>query len=137
MPQQKKKRNHFVPQSYLRSFAADERRKRIWTFGKNGGDFEFRDSVSRDPRTGALRPMRIEDLHGLVQAIELVDAVPPPKKEQFDIARNAFVYSSPNTTKSPGLGKLLKQATAKGFLNRADFAMPSDDRRPDWMIFRR
>ena len=38
----KKKRNHFVPQSYLRSFAADERRKKIWTFGKAVGDFELR-----------------------------------------------------------------------------------------------
>lgn len=42
MAGQKKKRNHFVPQSYLRSFAADERRKKIWTFGKDVGDFELR-----------------------------------------------------------------------------------------------
>ena len=28
--------------SYLRSFAADGERKKIWTFGKNGGDFELR-----------------------------------------------------------------------------------------------
>jgi hypothetical protein len=42
MSKQKKKRNHWVPQSYLRSFAADGERKKIWTFGKNGGDFELR-----------------------------------------------------------------------------------------------
>ena len=41
MPQ-KKKRNHWVPQSYLRSFAADPERKRIWTFGKEGGDPELK-----------------------------------------------------------------------------------------------
>jgi hypothetical protein len=39
---QKKKRNHFVPQSYLRAFAADEARKKIWTFSKDGSDFELR-----------------------------------------------------------------------------------------------
>jgi hypothetical protein len=39
---QKKKRNHFVPQSYLRAFAADPKRRKIWTVRKNGGDFELR-----------------------------------------------------------------------------------------------
>jgi hypothetical protein len=38
----RKKRNHFVPQSYLRAFAADGERKKIWTFRKNDGDFELR-----------------------------------------------------------------------------------------------
>jgi hypothetical protein len=39
---QKMKRNHFVPQSYLRAFAADPERRKIWTFRKEGGDFELR-----------------------------------------------------------------------------------------------
>lgn len=39
---QKKKRNHFVPQSYMRTFAADSARKKVWTLRKNGGEFELR-----------------------------------------------------------------------------------------------
>lgn len=40
---QKKKRNHWVPQSYLRAFAADfARREKIWTFGKVGKDPELK-----------------------------------------------------------------------------------------------
>ncbi|TAA53915.1 DUF4238 domain-containing protein [Shinella sp. JR1-6] len=33
---QKYKRNHWVPQSYLRSFAADAAREKIWRLGKTG-----------------------------------------------------------------------------------------------------
>jgi len=37
------KRNHYVPQSYLRAFAADpDRREKIWRFGKNEGDPELK-----------------------------------------------------------------------------------------------
>jgi hypothetical protein len=39
---QKKKKNHWVPQSYLRMFAADEARERIWTLRHDGGDPELR-----------------------------------------------------------------------------------------------
>lgn len=40
---QKRKRNHWVPQSYLRAFAADpERREKIWRFSKSGGDPELK-----------------------------------------------------------------------------------------------
>ncbi|WAX94249.1 DUF4238 domain-containing protein [Aminobacter sp. NyZ550] len=38
MGQQKYKRNHWVPQAYLRAFAADSNRAKIWTFGKTDGD---------------------------------------------------------------------------------------------------
>lgn len=38
MSGQKKKRNHWVPQVYLRYFAADEARKKIWIFSKEAGD---------------------------------------------------------------------------------------------------
>lgn len=39
---QKKKRNHWVPQSYLRAFAVDAKRDKIWTFGKVGKDSELK-----------------------------------------------------------------------------------------------
>lgn len=38
MGQQKYKRNHWVPQAYLRAFATDSNRTKIWTFGKTNGD---------------------------------------------------------------------------------------------------
>lgn len=39
---QKKKRNHWVPQSYLRYFAADDARTKIWAFSKVDGDPELK-----------------------------------------------------------------------------------------------
>jgi hypothetical protein len=42
MNRQKRKRNHWVPQAYLRSFAADEKRKKIWTFSRNAGEPELK-----------------------------------------------------------------------------------------------
>jgi hypothetical protein len=39
---QKRKRNHWVPQAYLRAFAADAKRQKIWRFGKNGGAPELK-----------------------------------------------------------------------------------------------
>ena len=42
MKQQKKKRNHWVSQAYLRGFAADSGGKRIWRFGKDQGDPELK-----------------------------------------------------------------------------------------------
>ena len=40
---QKSKRNHWVPQSYLKHFAADpEKREKIWRFGKTSGDPELK-----------------------------------------------------------------------------------------------
>src|SRR5882672_3783403 len=39
----KMKRNHYVPQSYLRAFAADpDRREKIWRLGKDEGDPELK-----------------------------------------------------------------------------------------------
>jgi len=105
-----------------------------------------------DPRT---KGMSIEDLHSTVRTIKLNEAVPATIRDQFDIARNAFVYSwfvyeftmlaeqqcyfvlemalrrrldadaKPNTTKSPGLTKLLKTATERSYLLRSDFEVPS------------
>lgn len=36
--QQKKKRNHWVPQSYLRHFAADSDRRKVWVLKREGND---------------------------------------------------------------------------------------------------
>jgi hypothetical protein len=38
----KMKRNHWVPQSYLKAFAADPERKKIWRFSKEDGDPELK-----------------------------------------------------------------------------------------------
>jgi hypothetical protein len=99
--------------------------------------------------------MSIVALHDLVRSIELSAKVPAYIKDQFDTARNAFVYSwfayelatlaeqqayavlemglrhrlnpeaAQNTTRSPGLRKLLDQAAAKGYLVRSDFELSS------------
>ena len=101
-----------------------------------------------DLRSGG---MTITDLHNMVQPIVLTESVPAVIVDQFDTARNVFVYSwfvyeftmlaeqqcycalemalrhrldpatKPNTTKSPGLHQLLKRATAQGVLRRQDF----------------
>ena len=36
--QQKKKRNHWVPQSYLRHFAADADRRKVWVLKRESND---------------------------------------------------------------------------------------------------
>jgi hypothetical protein len=89
------------------------------------------------------------------ESIELDARVPSDIRGQFDIARNAFVYSwfvyefaslaekqsftvlemalrrrahldeSPNTSRSPGLRRLLNAATERGWLRAADFKIPS------------
>ena len=51
------------------------------------------DLVIVDVATGAQRPMRIDDLHSLVENIELSSSVPPAICHQFDVARHAFIYS--------------------------------------------
>lgn len=99
--------------------------------------------------------MCIDDLRTMVSSIELTQQVPAAIREQFDVARNAFVYSwfvyefatlaeqqcfailemalrqrldpaaPANTTRSPGLDSLLKTAVKRGWLRRDDFLMPS------------
>jgi hypothetical protein len=115
-------------------------------------DPRFRDLIVVD--AGVTRPMAIADLHAMIEPIQLSDAVPEEIRREFDTARNAFVYSwfvyefttltelagytvlelalrrrldpaPPNTTKSPGLSRLLQQATDKGYLKRSDFEVPS------------
>jgi hypothetical protein len=118
-------------------------------------DPRFRGMVRLSPETGESRPMRMEDLRGLVESIELHAGVPQSIRDQFDIALNVFVYSwfvyefsslaekqsftvlemalrrrahpdeSPNTSRSPGLRRLLKAATERGWLQVGDFEMPS------------
>jgi hypothetical protein len=118
-------------------------------------DPRYRDHVVLDAVTGTYRPMSLQDMRDMVAPIELTPSVPPSIREQFDIARNAFVYSwfvyefatlaeqqgytvlemalrhrldpaaLPNTTRSLGLAKLLKTATARGWLSRENFQVPS------------
>lgn len=118
-------------------------------------DPRHRDQVFIDTVTGEYRPMRLQDMHDMVSPVGLDPEVPGVIREQFDIARNAFVYSwfvyefatlaeqqcfatlemalrhrldptgLPNTTRSPGLAKLLKTAIKKGWLRQDDFLMPS------------
>ncbi|WP_316173126.1 hypothetical protein [Bradyrhizobium sp. SZCCHNRI2049] len=101
------------------------------------------------------RPMSMADLHAMVEPIQLSDAVPDEIRREFDTARNAFVYSwfvyefttlaelggytvlelalrrrldpavMPNTSRSPGLSRLLQAALDKGYLQRGDFEVPS------------
>ena len=96
-------------------------------------DIRFRDFVFHSADTGEIRPLCMDDLRGMVAAIELGPHVPVAIRAQFDTARNAFVYSwfvyelatlaeqqclatlemalrqrrypvaPPNTTRSPGL----------------------------------
>ena len=57
------KRCHWVPQAYLREFAADEGRRKIWRFSKHAGDSEIKPIekvamrhhlyVPKDSKTGA------------------------------------------------------------------------------------
>jgi hypothetical protein len=56
-------------------------------------DPRFCDFVFRDKATGASRPMCMDDLREMVAAIELSARIPAAIRQQFDIARNAFVYS--------------------------------------------
>jgi hypothetical protein len=56
-------------------------------------DTRFRDFVFHSAETGERRPMCIDDLRSMVASIELTGHVPPAIREQFDVARNAFIYS--------------------------------------------
>jgi hypothetical protein len=117
-------------------------------------DPRFGDFAYRDGATGASRPMRIDDLRDIVVEIELSESVPAVIREQFDIARNAFVYSwfvyefanlaerqcfavlemalrhrldpgaPANTTRSPGLRRLIDSAVERGWLRREYFLVP-------------
>jgi hypothetical protein len=118
-------------------------------------DVRLRDMVVHDANTGEQRAMRIDDMRSMVASIELAQHVPVAIREQFDVARNAFVYlwfvyefatlaeqqcyailemalrhrldpgASPNTTRSPGLDRLLKTAVTREWLRREDFLVPS------------
>jgi hypothetical protein len=117
-------------------------------------DPRFRDFVFRDGTTGESRPMCMDDLRNMVAKIELSARIPAAIREQFDVARNAFIYSwvvyefatlaeqqcyatlemalrhgldpgaATNTTRSPGLRKRLKSAVELGRLRREDFLVP-------------
>jgi hypothetical protein len=56
-------------------------------------DPRHRDQVFIDAVTRKYRPMCFQDMHDMVSPIGLNPEVPGAIREQFDIARNAFVYS--------------------------------------------
>jgi hypothetical protein len=56
-------------------------------------DVRFPDHVFQSAETGDRRPLCIDDLRNMVASIELLEQVPAAIREQFDVARNAFVYS--------------------------------------------
>jgi hypothetical protein len=117
-------------------------------------DRRFGEMVVCDAATGEQRNMRMEDMRDLVAGIELSESVPSVIREQFDIARNAFVYSwfvyefttlaeqqcfavlemalrhrldpgaPADTTRSPGLRRLIDSAVERGYLRREDFLVP-------------
>jgi hypothetical protein len=103
-----------------------------------------------DRVTGATRPMDITDLHRMVSPLQLGAFVPHDIREQFDKARNAFLYSwfaydlatlaeqqtyavvemalrerlTADKLAVPsrsGLAKLLKAAISRGWLIPAEF----------------
>ena len=56
-------------------------------------DPRHRDQVFHDALTGTYRPLGLRDLRDMVAPITLEPSVPSIIAAQFDIARNAFVYS--------------------------------------------
>jgi hypothetical protein len=54
-------------------------------------DPRYRDQFVLEASGGGHRPINIQDLRDMVASIELDQAVPVEIREQFDVARNAFV----------------------------------------------
>jgi len=112
------------------------------------------DALVCEKATGVWRPMRIEDLYELVEDMELSSAIPLEIREQFDVARMAFIYSwfeyrlvtlaeresyavlemalrdrirrsGGDPTGAHGLRALHKKALSVGCYQKKDFEMPS------------
>jgi|SRR5580704_4391398 hypothetical protein len=56
-------------------------------------DERFRHLSFHDQAAGHIRPICAVDLHNEVSPIELNSAVPPEVRYQFDVVRNAYLYS--------------------------------------------
>lgn len=56
-------------------------------------DERFQRLSFHDEENGHIRPIRAEDLHNEVCAIELSSLIPTEIRYQFDVARNAYLYS--------------------------------------------
>jgi hypothetical protein len=56
-------------------------------------DEQFQHLSFHDQAAGIIRPIRADDIHGEVARIELNASVPAEVRYQFDVARNAYVYS--------------------------------------------
>ena len=105
-----------------------------------------------DPTTGLQRSVTIDDLYALIEPLNLSDAVPAVVRQQFDIARQVFLYSwfcyelvtaaeefalgvvelalklginSKSTTKEIRGLKSHKVAFNSGWLRQEEFEMPS------------
>jgi hypothetical protein len=102
------------------------------------------------PTTGLLRPAAAADLHAAAADIEVTAAAPAVIRQQFDLARHAFVYSwfvyelatlaekqayatvemalrekarlmTGKDTEKRGLKALIREAEGQGWLRRNDF----------------
>ncbi|MVA59143.1 hypothetical protein [Agrobacterium vitis] len=56
-------------------------------------DERFHNLQKNDPKLGYSRPLKIEDLHDDVAHLMLPASVPDDITRQFDLARNAYIYS--------------------------------------------
>jgi hypothetical protein len=56
-------------------------------------DERFQHLSFHDQAAGFIRPFRADDLYSDVSPVELSSAVPPEVRYQFDVARNAYLYS--------------------------------------------
>lgn len=56
-------------------------------------DDRFRHLSFHNQAAGHIRPLCVSDLHNDVSPIEISSAVPPEIRYQFDVARNAYLYS--------------------------------------------
>lgn len=113
-------------------------------------DPRYESMVMIDPVTAVTRKMEVADLYEIVSPLQLGNHVPKDIREQFDKARNAFLYSffaydlssvaeqqtyavvemalrerlgiDPTLTRrKPGLKELIRQTIDRGHLSRADF----------------
>ena len=56
-------------------------------------DERFQSLSFHDENNGLIRPIRADDLHNDVSTIKLSSSIPTEIRYQFDVARNAYLYS--------------------------------------------
>ena len=113
-------------------------------------DDRFRYLSIHDASSGHLRAIRVEDLHAEMRPLELHSSVPNEIRQQFDLARNTYLYSwfaydlaalaeqhtyvvlemalkhraKAEPSKPSGLNSLLELALKRGWLRAEDLEMP-------------